>query len=257
MKNLSLILFILFSLNFGFSQNELSLSQDSIVKFKKQERIKANTFIINTIGKNKFYKYFNLVRVDFYKTPTPLELEENVNSQFYSEFLCVYDFDHKSITKKEDLRFLKATDLNYNYLIITYNLSIRGFDMDQFSQIHLVHDVRNDSLYFSQPERIPSFILNNDSSIFIPNDILLNLIQGYYPKLSNWKKINEKTRIRNRYSSKCKKYVFDVSIILKRTKKGQIKKVRQLIIDSLNGNVLDDYISDDYIHFEEEILNVR
>jgi hypothetical protein len=240
-----LLLFSLFLLfNVGYCQKDSVLTKDSISKIKKLERKKANDFIIKTFGKEAFDNYFNIERVGFYKTPNPQELEQYKNCKEVWPFLCSYDFNHQSFFKKYDRKFINTSLSNYDYVIFSYNLTIRGFSTDELSRIYLVHDILNDSFYFYQPERIPPFIMNKNTNNFITNELLLKIIQGYYSRLSTWKKVDEKTDITLRYSSKCNIYVFEIKKVLKKGRKGLIKKYRNIIVDAYNGDIVDDYITD-------------
>ncbi len=249
MKRILLIFSLFLLVNVGYCQKDSTLTKDSISKIKKMERKKANDFIINIVGKEAFGNYFKPNRVDFYKTPNSQELEHYENCKGVWPFLCLYDFNHQSFFEKDDRKYMNTSSPNYNYIISSYNLTIRGFSTDELSHIYVVHDILKDSLYFYQPERIPPFIMNKSTNNFITNELLLNIIQSYYTRLSTWKKVNEKTEITFRYSSKCNIYVFEILIILKKDRKGNIKKFRNIIIDAYNGNIVDDNITNK-IHIE-------
>lgn len=238
-------LFSLFLLiNVGYCQKDSILTKDSISKIKKLEWKKANNFIIKTVGKEAFDNYFEPNRVQFYKTPNSQELEQYENCKGVWPFLCLYDFNHQSFFEKDDRKYMNTSVSNYNYVITSYNLIIRGFSTDELSQIYLVHDILKDSPFFYQPERIPPFIMNKSTNNFITNELLLEIIQGYYSRLSTWKKVNEKAIITFRYSSKCNIYVFEINIILKKDRKDNIKKFRNIIMDAYNGNIVDDYVTE-------------
>jgi len=249
MKQILLLLSIFLPILTGYCQKDSILTKDSISKIKKLEREKANDFIINAFGKEAFDNYFKPNRVDFYKTPNSQELEQYKNCKGVWPFLCLYDFYHQYFAEKDDRKYMNTSLSNYNYVISSYNLTLRGFSTDELSQIYLIHDIYKDSLFFYQPERIPPFIMNKNPNNFITNELLLKIVQGHYSRLSTWKKINEKTEITFRYSSKCDIYVFEIIIILKKDRQGNIKKLRDLIIDAYNGNIVDDIITDK-IHIE-------
>lgn len=235
MKIATLILSILFSINIGYSQSDLVLPQDSIVKIKKQERKKANEFIIKTVGKETFYSYFKPERVEFFKKADSIKLNCTYNCFFV---FLKYIGKSRSYVDIEDRSFLISNASDFNYSIISYNLNIRGFSTEESSRIYIIHDVNKDSCYFYQPEIIPPFILKRDTNNFITNEQLLKIIQQKYSKRATWKKLAWKSNTKICYFPKRNIYIFDVEIRIKTSKILNYIKYKRLVVNAYTGEVL-------------------
>jgi hypothetical protein len=243
-KILTLILSILFSISFGFGQNYYKINKDSIPKIRKHELDKANEFVIKTVGKEAFDSYFKSKKIGLYQKIDSTFLIQNSDALDFS-FFSFYSFSNRLRSSRKDIdsNFVLADILDCTHSIISYSLNIRGYNTGSFQFVYVIHDLKMDSCYFYKPERIPPFILKRDTNNFISNKQILEIVKQSISKKAIVRFFYYKSYFYGEihYFPKHNTYIFQITVILKRSKIRNFIKYKILIIDAYSGKLYGDF----------------
>lgn len=214
-KYLSLVL--LFSITiFTYGQYSNSTLKD----IKKQNRIKAHNFIKSELGERIFFNNFVFFQTDI----------------LTKDGLTCYDLNNNSEPYKA---------------IVKYNLSIPAFSF--YTEISVVCNINNDSIYFQNPERIPPFILDSSCTRFIQFKDLLSIVESKNGKIKDWSNISWKSN----YNYTYKKFVYDIKIRTKQSKLFKYRKYNLFIIDAYTGEIISQKLNVKRKYFKKKFENKR